>query len=110
MNDSRRLTQMIHNSRRFLSDHNRASLDQLVQGGEALEWPPIAKRVLVALLVLENAHRQSADDVAYISGLYATLDHGCDVDLFRQVYLDVPELEAQAKQQRGQWCNPVANE
>lgn len=95
MNDSKRLTQMIHNSRRYLSDHNRASLDQLVQGGEAIEWPPIAKRVFVALLILENVHQDNADDLAYISGLYGTLNHECDVELFRQVYLDVPELEAQ---------------
>ncbi len=110
MADTGRLKRMIEDSTHFLSKHDRNSLDQLVQDGEALDWQPIAKRIFVALLILEKAHRQSADDVTYISELYATLNHGCDVELFRQVYLGMPELEAQAKQQRGQWCDPVTTE
>lgn len=85
MKDSQRLAQMIKDCKHYLSNHDLASLDQLVQGGEAIEWQPIAKRIFVSLLILEN--NCSFVDGKFIRSLYADLKHGCDVELFRSVYL-----------------------
>lgn len=89
MKDSQRLTQIINDSKRFLSEHNMASLDQMIQGGEAVEWQPIAKRIFVALLILENVQKDP-NDAMFIENLYVIPPfsyHGCDVELFRSVYL-----------------------